>query len=715
MNPARRAPWIVAGCILAALAAVLSYPGTLGFSKILEIQGASGESHLLKATVPENLPRIRGRAVVPPEQPRVFENGKALPHPGSSEKHIRNGGFGRYGIQGRTIFYSTRDGEPAVGRIFSVQWPLWSLPEGVLLIPWIASLLAFAVAFRNAHGFSDKTENLLQIGTTVCLFLACVFWPGGIFREFFDGLAIPLLWALLLATWVRKPGFYAALIASILALLPVFAAAFVYLVEARSHSSMLVAGILPRSDAWVHFRQAIDIAATGGTDVFFNGRILFPAFLSSFLALTGANLSLSSLLVAGLVLLACALAAAFVSRKAGVFPAATLCLCVWLYYRHDGCGQVMTENFGLLAGLLALPFLIAGWSRGSVLLFSIAIFLFGMGFSARPGALFLLPGLVLAAAFLPCQKNKPWFRRAFPKVLLAGLLGFAGLLSNSLPASKLLRAEGVAFGNFAFSLHGLLHGTNWFESYSKYQADSKRIMAINLETMRKDPMSLARGISRAFGETFGKRFLFRFGSERRLAALGMIGFCAAVLGVWFFKDWRPQAPWILGSVLGILASIPFAPPWDAGLRPYAVTVPLQALLAGLGWIFIWRLLRLGLDKIPGGTTCDSANQEAASPSILGPVVFASVVCFLTFAGPFFLRVQLPNSSTAFLPGTYLVVSETPERFPGAVSKTKFREGLAELLASNPDAGGELLTEADTFKVGIQSSELEVAVIPWPWE
>ncbi len=692
---------------LTILALLISFPGQLGFSKRIELQPVGGEGHLLRAEAAENLPRIRGRALVPPDAPIVFENNVRLPFPNSSEKHIRNGGFGRYTIKGREILFSSTDAESSEGRLYQALWPRWSLAEGVLIPFWIAAALAWVFAFgKRPHRFL-RGMTILKIAATAMFFLLFAVWPKVSAGWFFDGLALPILWAALVGAWAAS-GRFGKILSCVSALFPLGASAIFYLLEARSHESFLIAGIVPRSDAWVHFRQAIDIATSGGTEVFFNGRFVYPAYFSSLLALAGANLSFAVLASTALVLTALGVAAVLVARAFGWFPTAILCLIVWLYYRNEGCGAVMSENFGLLAGLLALPFLVAGFRENRAGLFSLGVLIAGVGFSARPGALFLLPALALACGVIGLRRHGG-FRDFFLSAAMAGFLGLAGFASNSLLTSTLQRGgERVAFGNFAYSFHGLLHGTDWEDSYAKYQGDTKRIMQINRERLREDPWSLVRGIGRAYGDTFQRRFLFRFGSESRLAALGMIGFCVAGMAGWFLRDWKKDAPWLSAAFLGILASIPFAPPWDASVRPYAVTIPLQALMAGIGWCMI---IGIVFDFVNRRREVEIPKEPPnLSPPLAG--VLAAIVLFLAFVGPFVFRTTLPaanNGETVFLPGSTVIVGQES----GQVSAAIFRLGLSELLASYPDSAGQFETAPSSFKFGIESPKLETLVIPWP--
>jgi hypothetical protein len=237
-------------------------------------------------------------------------------------------------------------------------------------------------------------------------------------------------------------------------------------------------------------------------------------------------------------------------------------------------------------------------------------------------------------------------------------------------------------------------------------------MQINRERLRDDPASLARGIVRAYGETFGRRFLFRFGRESRLAALGMLGFCIAGVAAWFLPRWRSDAPWISASFLGILASIPFAPPWDASVRPYAVSIPLQAFLAGAGWIMVCQLAQVLLTKNHGESSRDARSFSA--PALHLPTSLAALVLFLAFVGPFLFRTELLPASggeLTFLPGTSVTVVEDSSQLAGSVSESTFRRGLAELAASYPESLQQFANMPRGFRFGIATPDMEVALVP----
>ena len=86
---------------------------------------------------------------------------------------------------------------------------------------------------------------------------------------------------------------------------------------------------------------------------------------------------------------------------------------------------------------------------------------------------------------------------------------------------------------------------------------------------------------------------------------------------------------ILFGLAGLLASVPFAPPADTGMRPYAVTVPLVALLVSEGVYACFGLLRAD-----GGICLRPGNGYSLTWPL--PLSFAIVVA--VFAGPVVIKV-----------------------------------------------------------------------------
>jgi len=84
--------------------------------------------------------------------------------------------------------------------------------------------------------------------------------------------------------------------------------------------------------------------------------------------------------------------------------------------------------------------------------------------------------------------------------------------------------------------------------------------------------------------------LYKGNPGRENSMLYMPVFILAGLGSFncFKKRWSKWHGFILAGWIGLIFSVPFVPPIDAGLRPYAVTVPLVGFLLGEGFSLLFK-------------------------------------------------------------------------------------------------------------------------------
>ena len=763
--------WIILSAALLLLASVLSFPGLFGFTKIERIIGIkSVDGFALSAELPQGISSQRRREFLFPDSPVIYEDGKPLARPRAAGKEITNAGRGRYVISGSKIFFSTSDSGPIAARVFTIRAPMWSLREPLLLAVWLAGMAAAAIAVRLVRlaGAGDR-NGLFQrpvlaysaLGVSVALvvgFLCAAHaggagsipmtqsgadtWPGlsdlatsGISSLisdwFFLGLLFPAFWAALMGINAVQRNVAGWIGLTVLAVLPALAGYVYYGVNGASDSSFLVAGVIPCSDARMHFQQAAEIALQGTTQQMFNGRVFYPGFYAVLLKLAGLNLLVANLLVSTLVMLGLALTCRAVAKRVGLVGTAIYCLLYWLYFRVYGCGLLMTENLGLLLGVIGFGFLMLSVDREKIWPIFVAILFFALGSAARPGALFILPALALYAGLRVWNVEVGKFRMASAAgaMLLALVIIGGSFGANHVMTRALCRSEGKAFGNFAFTLHGLLNDTKWSTSANASGWNTSRVMEQNIRQIKESPSTLIRGVGRAYAEAFQKRFLFRFGAEKRLASAGMALFLLSSLACWCWRPLRGDSGWILLVVAGLIASIPFAPPWDAGERPYAVTVPVQIFLAAAGVVLLVDLFRkLAEMLIPGDLNGSPApSEESVPPSDGRPVpsafckehgitliAFASLCFLLVLPAP--LLLKLPGASKperTFLAGSSLrVSSEGHSRF-GSLVRANYLDRLSDFQASYPENAHFYLSDSTDFLLGIDWRNLETVLLPWP--
>lgn len=718
--------WVLATFCWLVLAAILSFPGAFGFVKTEQVAGIeSSGGFLLSAKLPHGIGTPQKRDYLFPDPHILVEDGKALGRPKSSEKQITNAGRGRYQFSGSKIQFSTSDGASPEGRTYTIKAPVWSVREPLLMVIWLLGMVAVAITMRLAMraGAIRPIEN--QKMAPVILFASLVFFvvifsfASPVCDLFFLGLFVPGLWAVLMgaAALQRHVAGRAALV--ILALLPALAGYFYYGLNAASDSSFLVAGIIPCSDAWLHFLQSAEIAIQGTTQVLFNGRILYPAFYAVMLDVTGLNILVANFLVSSLVMLGLALTCSLVARRIGFAGTAIYCLLFWLYFRAHGCGLVMTENLGVLLGVLGLGFLFLSVDSNKTWAVFVSLLFFGLGSVARPGALFILPALALYAGIRVWMAPPARFRTATAvgAFILALMLAVGCFGANQMVLKSLTRGEGKTFGNFAFTLHGLLNGTKWRTSAEETGWNTSLVMERNIRQIKESPGSLVRGVGRAYGEMLKKGFLFRFGKEKRFASTGMAMFFLATLACWLWPPLRRDSGWILLSVAGILASVPFAPPWDAGERPYAVTEPLQIFLAAAGVTMLLDALRrlaAVLLRDPSADFCQPPAIESRSGligfSVLCLVLVLPVPLILKWSG---YRHSLPAETPAFLHSSQRLIAKEGEVRDGCLSRAQFLDRLSDFQAEYPNEARVYTSEPGNFLIAINWSKLEAVVRPGP--
>jgi len=510
--------------------------------------------------------------------------------------------------------------------------------------------------------FRDAVRIREGAGVAVLLMILCrgLIDPVTCAEDFFSSLWLPACWALatvsLLASVrgvVRGAGFVALFF-------PVVATHIHYAVALASHRSFLFAGIFPWGDAYMHFRQAAQMAQDGFATRPFNGRFLYPGFFSSLLRLFSCNMQFAHLAVGAIFTCGLYASVRALLARTGVAGGTLFILLLWIYWRDHGASLMMTEQLGVIFGILALPLLLSMSCRRSFALLLGAIFLLAVGFSARPGALFVLPMLVLFAGWAGWSgwifPAMPALPRVMVSMLIAAVISGAGLFSNHVIQNTAFRGTVVPYGNFAYTLNGLINGTTWEDSYTRYRGNPSLVMEENKALLREHPALLAKGIFRAYVRAVSIKFLYSFDSENRLAAISWLFAITALVSLWRDQARRDDALWITLFGIGILLSIPFAPPWDAGIRPYAVTIPFQAFLAAAGLGICMRSLLKWL-KVDHRTD----RSPMPTPMLVPASLLALLVLSLTFVLPVIHATGTAGLATSapavpgirFIPGSFV--------------------------------------------------------------
>lgn len=369
---------------------------------------------------------------------------------------------------------------------------------------------------------------------------------------------------------------------------------FEYWITATSHPNAL-AGFLPWADATEYFfcSQTFLLNLPGPDHC--GKRPFYLAFFSDILWLTGNRMQLALLLQAVLVGLACLVLVRELRRDLPAQCAIAAFAVCYLYIAAFGAGLVMTENVGVLLGVLAMAvFWRVGDKPDFVLLF-VGASLLAAAVTVRPGPLFVLPALLCWYFF---NGREPLRWRALGSFLLLGaiLVGFSLSTVPSMVAGKSL---GTTHSNFSYSLYGLVvGGKGWkqvtidhpeiFSAGLSAKEQTDRVYAAALDSLKSKPHLLVVGYTKGVLVYFDD--LFRYAKEFKPLHVPLRFICLLLpwaLGLWYaIRNYRnPRFAMLLWLQAGVVASSPFIA-IDGYNRVFASTTGLDAVFVALGLLVL---------------------------------------------------------------------------------------------------------------------------------
>jgi hypothetical protein len=381
-------------------------------------------------------------------------------------------------------------------------------------------------------------------------------------------------------------------------------------------------GIFPATDSHLYYSAACELLNGQQISAMAGARQPYPLFLAALLKIFRHDFRLVTMVSTIVMALATWSAFEVIRRRLNGLAATVYLACVTFYIRIHCTGLFMTEQLGLLYSLCAVGMLVESLARegkARTWLYCGGLFLLTQALNARPAAYLTLPFLVLAS----------W-------ELFQGTLKFrgrmVGLSAVAVATSFLLHSmtyyQAVASrapSNAWFSIYGLLNdGTwvdgrnhteelirnnpslasaNWQQGALVYAQGLRVLREECLTEIRHRPGKLLRGWWRGVCFLWSKNTPFRSvypqmpsvwftESARWCAVLGL------ALSLFFLLRGGRLAPklkiyqtlsWLnLAALLGMIASLPFAPPWDGETRIYAATLPLFFLLpaSGVGSLYL---------------------------------------------------------------------------------------------------------------------------------
>ena len=418
------------------------------------------------------------------------------------------------------------------------------------------------------------------------------------FRYGFTSVILPVFFLLVMAFTIRG---WTGTFLSLTLVLIVFALPLVGLWGSAYNESNILRGLIPWSDANGYY---IDANRLLEGDLFLDKsarRPLFAALLSFLLAVTDQNLQHALIILVALAAVACYLAGREVQRTHGTLAGSLMLVILFLFYRRFS-GTTLTENLGVALGVLGFANIWRGAWNKDIKSVIIGILISTLALNARAGAYFTLPAIILWAS-LTFRKNKPL---SYKIMALATAAVITGFVLNLAVYKVVASPESSPESNLSNVLYGLTHGgVVWDQVYRDHPEilllsepeHSQTIYRLARDAFLTQPMNSLRGALKGWGLFFSLRHgMFSFvrsayfdpfyeAARAILYILTLVAFVHAVR-----RRQQPTSAFVLLSFIGVTASVPFVPLWDAAyMRLYAASIPLIAIMPvyGLSVIIEW--------------------------------------------------------------------------------------------------------------------------------
>jgi hypothetical protein len=389
-------------------------------------------------------------------------------------------------------------------------------------------------------------------------------------------------------------------------------------------------GIFPFNDAHLYYNGACELLNGQQITVMPGARHPYPILLAVLLKTFMHDFrGVTSVFT---IVMAIATWSAFevIRFRLGSITATVFLVCVTFYIRIYCSGLFMTEQLGLLYSLCAVAMLVeavTGGGKAKAWLYCGGLFFLTQALNARPAAYMTLPFLVLVT----CQLFHGSLKIRGAMVVLSAVVVTISLLLHSITYHKTV-ASGTP-SNAWYSMYGMLNDGTWLDGLKHSQEllpdkprfapsdrqgmifqlslaalQSDRVQALHLlrkeclSEMRRHPGKLLSGWWRGLRFVWAKNTPFR-SAFPEMPAIWFTEFArwctilGLALSVFFLLRGRHLAPqleryqalsWLnLAGFLGMITSLPFAPPWDGDTRGFAATLPLFFLLpaSGVGGLY----------------------------------------------------------------------------------------------------------------------------------
>jgi len=434
------------------------------------------------------------------------------------------------------------------------------------------------------------------------------------------------------------------------------------------HNFLQIWGILPGSDAALYYSAASNLLNGQQITAMAGARHPYPVLLAVLLKIFRQDFRSVTLVFTILMALATWSAFEVIRLRLGSVTATVFLVCSTFYIRIHCAGLFMTEQLGLLYSLCAVAMLVESLARegkAKAWLYCSGLFFITQALNARPAAYMTLPFLVLASWELFRSNLKAQGKM----VVLSAVAVIASLLLHSMTYYWV--AASRVPSNGWFCVYGLLNDGTWVDgrkfaeellrdkasvmrsdravTYLDYDQGLRLVREKCLAEISHHPGKLLRGWWRAMRFLWSKNTPFRatYPQTPSIWFTESARWCS-VFGVVFslfflltgrrltakLKTYQALSWLNLAALLGMIASLPFAPPWDGETRIFAATLPLFFLLPASGVGGLYLLIVKRFQEITPDSKANSQPKIAIGSALviggaLSVVIVSASWCFDT--------------------------------------------------------------------------------------
>jgi hypothetical protein len=428
-------------------------------------------------------------------------------------------------------------------------------------------------------------------------------------------------------------------------------------------------GIFPFNDAHLYYSEACELLNSQQISVMPGARHPYPVLLAVLLKTFMHDFRVVTSVFTIVMALATWSAFEVIRFRLGTVTATVFLVCVTFYIRIYCSGLFMTEQLGLLYSLCAVGMLVESVARegkAKASLYCGGLFFLTQALNARPAAYMTLPFLVLVTFQLFHGSLKARGGMA----VLSAVVVTISLLLHSITYHKTVASRTPS--NAWYCIYGVLNGGTWLDGLKRSQEllqnkprfapsdrqgmifqlslaalQSGRVQGFHLlreeclSEMRRHPGKLVSGWWRALRFVWAKDTPFRsvFPEMPSVWFTEFARWCTILglaLSVFFLLRGRRLAPqlkryqalsWLnLATLLGMIASLPFAPPWDGETRVFAATLPLFFLLPASGIGGLYQMIVERFHQVNPESNADSKqNIVIGAAGVIGGILTLVII------------------------------------------------------------------------------------------